>query len=250
MHCFSALLILIAGSVTAAPPAPKAIVEQAIAAHGGEKELARLQTCQTYLAGKVHTKDIDATFTMETWRDGAKRFRYDMQIELAGQKVSTLSILSGDHGWAKSEGFGKSGVSELADDDLTGARQYAYASGLATLTPLLGPEITLTEGKEAKVEDRPAYRVIVSCAGRADVQLFFDQETHLLVKMEQTSRKPNGDWKMETFYQDHEPAGLRQPRKIKSTSANPAGEVVETMTAEVTGYAPKDRADDALFEKP
>lgn len=248
--CFSVMLILTSRSIMAAPPSPKELVEQAIAAHGGEKELARLQTCQTYVAGKVHTKEIDATFTMETWRDGEKRYRSDMQIELAGQKARALSIVSGDRGWSKSEGFAQSGVSELTNDDLAQARQYAYATGLTTLTPLLGPEIKLAEGKEVKVGDRPAYGVIVSCADRADVHLFFDKETRLLVKMEQTARKSSGDWKTETLYQDHEPAGLRQPRKVKATSQNPAGEIVETVEAEITGYAPKDRAEDELFQKP
>lgn len=158
-QCFSVMLILSSGNIMASPPAPKALVEQAIAAHGGEKELARLQTCQTYLAGKVHTKEVDATFTMETWRDGVKRYRNDIQMELAGQKARSLSIVSGDQGWSKSEGFAQSGVSELADDDLLHARQHAYASWLTTLTPLLGPEIELAAGKEIKVGDRPAYGV-------------------------------------------------------------------------------------------
>jgi deoxyribodipyrimidine photolyase-like uncharacterized protein len=222
-------------------------VEQAIAAHGGEKELGRLQICQTYFAGKVHNKELDWSFTMETWRDGAKRYRDDMKMEIAGQKLRALSIVSGDRGWTKAEGYAQSGVSDMTDDE---ARQYAYAASLTTLTPLLGPEIKLTEGKEVKVEDRPAYGVIVSCANQADVQLFFDKETRLLVKMERTDRREGGEWTFETFYQDHEPAGLRQPRKIKSTAKNPAGEIVETVDMEVNGYTPKDRAEDELFQKP
>jgi len=247
VQCFSVMLILASQGIMAAPPSPKEVLEQAIAAYGGEKELARLQVCQTYRAGKVHNKELDYSFTTETWRDVANRYRDDMQMEIAGQKLRSLLIISDNRGWSKTEGYAQSGVSELTDDEV---RQNAYSASLTTLTPLLGPEIKLTEGREVKVGNRPAYGIVVSCTNQADVQLFFDQETRLLVKMKRTDHRAGGEGKFETLYQDHEPAGLRQPRKIKSTAENPDGEIVETVDIEVTGYTLKDRAEDELFQKP
>jgi hypothetical protein len=97
-----------------------------------------------------------------------------------------------------------------------------------------------------KVQDRPAYGVIVSRADRRDVQLFFDKETHLLVKTEQRVKDESGkEMTEESFFSNHQEKDARQP--LKATARR---DDMPYMEADITSFQTRDKLEDSLFEKP
>jgi hypothetical protein len=103
-------------------------------------------------------------------------------------KLEVLTVIKNDSGWTKVNDI----VIDLNGDQIAEAREQTHGRWVTTLLPLLGPEYKLAGRGEVKVQDRPAYGVIVSRADRRDVQLFFDKETHLLVKTEQRVKDESG----------------------------------------------------------
>ncbi len=74
------------------------------------------------------------------------------------------------------------------------------------LTPLLGDNVyRLSELKEIRVEDRPAIGVLVRCPGEREVKLYFDTDTHRLVKLERRiyDSVAKKERRQEEFYSDY-----------------------------------------------
>jgi hypothetical protein len=165
-----------------------------------------------------------------------------LQLEIGGMTVDIATAWAGDRGWIKLNDV----VVDMDADKLAEAREQAHANYVVTLVPLLEPEYKLASRGEVKVGERPALGIIVSKADRRDVQLFFDKETHLLVKTEQRVKDDAGrEVTEESVLSDHEPKGARQARKLTVTrDGKPHVEV------EVTSYDPEEKLDDKLFERP
>ena len=241
--CYWVVLAVVAASAAqAAEPEPKALIQKAIAAHGGEKELTKLQISVSQIAGTIHSPEGELTFSGEVSSDQAKRQRATLQLDLAGQKITIVSVVAGDSGWTK---FNEA-VVDMDADQLIAARAQAYSHWLTTLTPLVGPEFKLASRGEIKVGNRAAYGVIVSQAGQGDVHLFFDEETSLLVKTEQRLKDETGrEVTEESILSNHEEQGTRQARKIAVRRNDKP-----YFEAESTSLQPVEKLDDSLFKRP
>jgi len=159
----------------------KAIVEKAVKAHGGQENLDKFPATTTAMKGKVHVMGMEIPFTGEVLTQGPDKLKLDLEIEAGGMKLRIMNVLAGDKGWNK---LGDA-VEELDKDKLAEAREQAYAAWVSTLAPLLkDKQFTLATVGEIKVNDKPALGVKVSSKGRRDVDLYFDKETSMLVKVE------------------------------------------------------------------
>jgi hypothetical protein len=242
-HAFLAVLLAVAfHSGRAAEPDAKTLIEQAIKAHGGAEELKKTQISVSQFKGKIQSPAGELELSGEVASDKDQRQRVSMQLEVMGMKVDVVTVLKNDSGWTKINDT----LLEFNAEQVAEGREQAHGHWVATLLPLLGPEYKLAGRGEVKVQDKPAYGVIVSRADRRDVQLFFDKETHLLVKTEQRVKDETGkELTEESFFSDYQEKDARQPMKVSVRRDD-----MPYMEAEVTSFQTREKLEDSLFEKP
>jgi hypothetical protein len=120
-------------------------------------------------------------------------------------------------------------------------------AGVATLLPLKSPAFTLAPAGRANVAGQPAMGVRVSSKGHADVSLFFDKETGLLVKTQTRSKDDSGAEAMEeTLLSDYKVVnGTRQATKVVIYRDGKS-----FLTYWVTDCKPAEKFADGTFDKP
>jgi hypothetical protein len=150
-----------------------AVVERAIKAHGGADALSRAQVASRGGKG-VFAFGREVPFQTEVTLNLPHQTR--LSIEANGQQL--LFVLNGDKGWHTAGGL----TVELTKQRVAELQEEAYVWWLETLVPLRGDGFDLAPLPDVKVNDRPAAALKVSSKGHADVTLFFDKESGLLVK--------------------------------------------------------------------
>src|SRR5262249_21770538 len=102
---------------------------------------------------------------------------------------------------------------------------------------------------DVKVNDKPAVGIRVSEKGFRDVNLFFDKDKSLLVKIETVVKDQMTGGKEETqeeILSDYkETNGVLQPMELV---INRDGK--KYVDGEITEFEPKEKIDDAVFAKP
>jgi hypothetical protein len=236
------LLVVACHFAQAQEPEPKTLIEQAIKAHGGADELKKTTVSVSQFKGKIQSPVGELDVSGEIASDKDQRQRVSLQFEVMGVKVDVLTVLKNDGGWAKANDT----VIDLNADQIAEAREQTHAQWVASLVPLLGPEYKLAGRGEVKVQDKPAFGVIVSRADRRDVQLFFDKESHLLVKTEQRVKDDTGkEMTQESFYSNFQEKDARQPMRLLVRRDD-----MPYMDAEITSFQTRAKLEDSLFEKP
>jgi hypothetical protein len=223
--------------------ASRALIDRAIAAHGGEARLAKIVAVTAKLKGTFHGLGAGVTFTGEMAAQTPDKLKIVIEADAQGQKIRLISVLNGDKGWSKFDDE----VTELDKDELAEAQEEAYAEWVATLLPLKDKAFTMAALGEITVEGKPAFGVKVSRKDHRDVSLFFDKETALLVKTESRVHDELGmEVAEETFlggYQDVE--GTKQA--IKYTIKRDGQLYLE---GEAFDYRLLDKLDDEVFARP
>src|SRR5436309_14000586 len=75
----------------------KAIITKAIKAHGGEETLAKLQAGQARNKGKIDFPGVgEIEFNQEVSYMLPDKFKESLEMQIAGQKISVLTLASGD----------------------------------------------------------------------------------------------------------------------------------------------------------
>lgn len=99
------LLALSAGLIVARPrPAPgqtepRAILEKALKAHGGDERMLRLKAVQTRSKGTFYTGQGEITFTDETQVLHPQHLRSVKHLEANGMAMTQVLVLNGDKAW-------------------------------------------------------------------------------------------------------------------------------------------------------
>jgi outer membrane lipoprotein-sorting protein len=243
--------LLAFGLILAAPVAARAddsadaraIVDKAIKAQGGDK-LAKIKGVTTKMKGTVHVMGLDIPFTGEVVAHGPDQLKLDLEAEAGGQKFRIVNVINGDKGWTR---MGET-TTELDKDKLAEAREGTHKGWVATLVPLKDKKFTLATIGEVMVEKRPALGVKVSYKGRRDIDLYFDKETHLLVKVE-TQVLDEGSGKElleETFYTDYKDVqGTKQAMKFSIKRDGKA-----FLEAEASDHELAEKIEASVFDKP
>jgi len=238
------------GFLLAAAPAraddadARSLVEKAVKARGGQDKLEKLPAQVVKFKGTFHGMGEGLPMSGEGSRQGSDKQKIDGNVEVNGQKFPFTLVVAGDKGWMKMGDEAK----ELDKDALAEAKENAYAGWVSTLAPLKDKAFTLATVGEAKVGERAALGVKVSRKGHRDIDLYFDKETGLLLKMETQVKKEGSDQEVteETLFGDHKDAqGTKQPGKF---TINREGKLY--MALEATEYQLSDKLDDSTFAKP
>jgi hypothetical protein len=179
---------------------PRAVIDRAVKAMGGEVQLAQLQAIQAKIKGTLHAAG-GFPFTAETFSQAPDQFRHAMVYDRGGVLNTQTQVYSGDNLWIRVNDR----LMDL-DADLTDAlKKGRYAERLTTLAILKDKSYQLSTSGEAQVDGRPATGIKVAAKGRPDVTLYFDKASGLLVKTAHRQLDPSSRQEVlqESFYSDY-----------------------------------------------
>jgi hypothetical protein len=223
--------------------AAKRIIDKAIHASGGAEKLAKYKAATWKGKGKIHVGDVEIEFTVQAAAQPPKQSRVKSQGEFSGTKFERTQVVNGDKGWISLTDH----TEEMPEDQLAAAKEDLYAGWVAMLIPLKDAAFQLAPLPEIKVGERPAVGVKVSYPGHQDINLYFDKEKGLLVKVQRRVKDMMGqEVDQETFYTDYkEENGLLHPRKQKAKRDGK-----DFLEIEITEYKPVEQLDASVFTKP
>lgn len=177
-----AALALVAMSAQAQDNA-RDIIKTAVAAAGGQEKLAKLRTARLKATGTLYDNGRGLPAECELLYQGDDQAKFTVRTQLDGQVVLKVEVANRGKAWWR---LGNN-VQQAEGPILTSLRQKPHVWRVQTLVPLLKDEaFVLSSLKESRVNGRPAVGVKVQAKGYDDIALFFDRETHLLVRFRAT----------------------------------------------------------------
>jgi hypothetical protein len=231
------------GGRTDEPKALKRILDSALKAMGGEANLAKARAAHWRATGTYYAPGGPVSFTGEWWMQPPEQMK--VVLEAGGpSKLSRVTLLDGNRGWITAGG----NTQEMNEDQLAQAREELYHHEVTSLWSLRDPAFRLEMAGETKIEDRPAAGIKVTHAGHADITLYFDRQTGLLVKSTRTVKDPlsSTEVNQETLYKEYKDfGGLLHSRKITIRR-----EEKDFVDVEVTDFKGLDKLDDSVFARP
>ena len=223
----------------------RAIIDNAVKAHGGKVNLAKYPAEIMKGNGKYHALGEAVDFSLEiTGQNNQLRFGMDMKI--MGFDLKVISVVNGDKGWERVN----DDVKEMPADQLAEHKEQMHESAVISLLPLENKDYKLSPLGDVKVGDQLVAGVRVSKEGRRDVNLFFDKAKGHLVKSEYVIKdiKGSGDQEISQaiFYFDYkEFHGPRLPTRM----------VIERdgkkfVDIHMTDIQLLEKLDDSTFDRP
>jgi hypothetical protein len=180
-----ALALLGQAGLAGAADQARALVEQAIAASGGETALRQSRAVYTKLTGVIY-EDVNAPFSADLYTQYPDRSKLILTVDLSGQKVTMIQALDRDKAWLRQDDED----TELSAEEINDMHISAHVDNVASLLPLLeDSSYRLTFQGAAEVQGKPAQCVRVSAKGQPDVILFFDKANGLLMKTQYHRRE-------------------------------------------------------------
>jgi hypothetical protein len=188
----------------------RAIIEKAVAAHGGAEKLGQFKAVSSKWVGKHKVENMfywDAVRTVTYEMPDKIRLDYEV-TNPNGNKFSFSRVVSGKKGWQGSN----RGTRDLPATDVTHITEEFYAHSLASLAPFTVKDafdkdkgFVLSPFGNVTVDGKEAVGVGVACKGRPDVNLFFDKKTGLVIKSERRTKDPRTEeeYTAESIYRDH-----------------------------------------------
>ena len=222
---------------------PKAIVAQAIKAHGGEEKLTKLKATKTKGKGTIMVMGNPLEFTVDAISQQPNQMRNEVKVEAMGQSFTVVQVLNKDKAWKTVNGQ----MVDIDTNELEGLKDQVYGDYVESLVPLLKGDFKLEALGALKVDDKPAVGVKVSSKGHKDIKLFFDKESHLLVRS-QSRGKDEGMNEIDvqsTVSNFKDVEGVKTPTKIQVMRDGK-----KFIDLEVTEIKLMEKADPANFEKP
>ncbi len=181
-------LILVIGPIAALARAqePRAIVEKALNAIGGEEKIRPIKAIQSGIKGTLIDQD-NASFHGTLVTQLPSRFKFELSMDVNGNPVHMIVALDGDRAWERIN----EEMQDVSPVELEDMRQSSYVDYLASLVPLLhDPELHLSLTDPENVDGSPAVGIKITAKGHPDVRLYFDRSTGVLVKTQQRRVDP------------------------------------------------------------
>lgn len=226
-----------------AQPGVQTILDQAIAAHGGEKNLATLKAGYLQSKGTVYLPE-PVQITNLTVYQLPDRLKQIQEIDNHGQKVRMVTGFAHDKAWMTLNGKNR----EVDKKILTEIGEALHLLRVNRLVALREKPFRLAVLPEVQVNKRPAQGLRVSLEGHRDVDLYFDRETHLLVMLaHQVPDARSGKEVMEVrLYSDyHSVNGIQEPKKVVMWRGGQ-----KFLEGDVTEAQILEKVDTKIFESP
>lgn len=227
---------------------PKAVIEKAITAHGGKDVLSKYPAGKTTVTGELSlsgmTIDMTATVT-----HAPNKLKTEMTMTVQGVKVETVQVTNGKKAKTTLKANGMDIDRPLSEAQQKEVMLSASMREISRLVPLLDEKkYELKAEADEEVEKKKADVVTVKLIDHdKTVKLYFDKESHLLVKSSHEGLLPgNAEEKKglrETLYAEYEKIdGQMHPKKITSLAD---GTVF--LTAKVTEIKNLEKVDETEF---
>jgi hypothetical protein len=221
----------------------KALLDKAFKAHGGDA-VEKIKAGTISIKGKFYGMGDGIDYTGTISFQLPDKQRLEIESEAGGMKFKFVQVFNKDKGW---NGLAGNTV-EMDKDAVAEVKEAIHAGDLSALRPSAFKDAKLSLVGEVKVNDKPAVGLRVEVKGKRDVTLFFDKETHLLVKRERRAKDPQGgeEFGEEEVYSDFkEVGGVKMSHKVVIKHD---GKVF--IEGETTEYKTVEKFDDAQFAKP
>lgn len=225
-------------------PTPRATIQAAIKAHGGEENLKKTITGSLAAKSTVAFGKIQGSFSWEETFELPQRNYRKISGKLTGKDISMEYATTDGSGWIRQNG-GEAKEYKGEKQPL----ERSWNAFLALLPSCLADGVKLEAAGEEKVDGREAVGVKVqgSVVGSEGV-LFFDKKTGLMVKSRRLIQHPLSREEVEgevTYGDFKEVSGVQYPHHITTYVT---GKKVGDM--EITRIEFSKRIDDHLFDKP
>ncbi len=154
------------------------IIDKAIEAKGGEEKLAKFKAEEWKVDATINFMGGKVPYTATYYFQPPTYLRFDMAMEFGGKKTTISAGTDGKQAWHKAGDRVEVMPMKKAEE----FERMVYGMALTSLLPLKDKEFTLSVVEGIKVDDKPTVGVKVSKKGKRDVTLYFDKDSHLLVK--------------------------------------------------------------------
>jgi hypothetical protein len=223
----------------------RAVLDRAMAAHGGAEKLARYTAATMKIRGRIHNGlGASCDFTGVT-AGGPRRLRVEVNLTVLGRPLKSVQVLNGERGWMARNGQ----VRPLSKEEMDEEGEHLHVGVVSHLVALRDKRFRVAPLGEAQVNGRDAVGVRVRCEGRRDVNLYFHKMTGLLLRTEclvKDLESGGRELMVETTYDDYRPVdGVQVAHRFtirRDSRLYVQSEAVEVKVAE--------KLDDRLFARP
>lgn len=222
----------------------KAILDTGIKAHGGEAALSKFTRVYGKSKGTWYDGDKKTPLSYESYFDGSDKSRILSLDE--DNKLTSIEVINGKDVWEKE---GDQETEKLSGERLKDRLEFIYVCWATQLCPLKSQEFHLSVVDETEVGGRKAVGILVKHEQHDPLKLYFDKETHLLVKVQDKFKNPDDgkEYDQECVYSDY--------RNVQETKQPFKCETYLDKRLEsdllITEMKPYDKPlDDKLFSKP
>lgn len=243
---FTVCLLLVHGAFLYGQDGARAIIEKAIRAQGGKKQLAKLRIMRVKIEGEMYVEPWlkNLPFVIEDIWQMPGQYKTTQCIQLKKDMAYTHTIvIDGDKGWKMVDGK----VSDLSKEERTEFLDQKHGENLDRLGFLNEKSHELMVLDEIRIAGMPAVGVLVKTKGQRDVKLYFEKSSGLLVKRERRVAASNGKEALqEVLFSDYrEKDGLRHYHTILALQ-----EGRKLLEATVTELEFFQKLDPKVFAKP
>jgi hypothetical protein len=241
------------GAALAADPRPAAdpreVLRRHVAATGGADLQRKLrceytrETARLFNSPGCPTSAFEEVET-EIWVElptAARQVRTRVET-VGGKKVTRTQVYADGKGWLQEAG--RPARPLTADEALDWQETLAVGWGFEVAPLADDPVAKLTSAGRGEVAGRPAVGVRVVRVGWPDMTLWFDAQTHRLVRKD--DRDPSSSAARETLYSEYtERDGVRRPTRIEIRVAGK-----KTAEGVIADHRHSERLDPALLTRP
>ncbi len=223
---------------------PRAVIQKAIEASGGEAKLEKNKAIRMKSKGTVHVQGMTIDFSGEFLRQLPKQSKATLEAEAGGMKLDIVMVVNGDKGWRQIQGM----TTEIDKDEMERQQQALYGEWIGRLVPLLKDRgFTLSPLGEIKIDGKDAVGVKVAHKGHGDVEMFFDKKTGLLLKQQQRVKDETGkEVTQESFYRHYKDFdGFKRPEEVVIKRDGQ-----DFLDMKISEYKLMEKVDDSEFAMP
>ena len=221
----------------------RALAEQAVKAHGGGTDLSRMRCMTRSSTGAIFLFGQGSPFHDDLIVSLPTKWRWTLTGGAGGPNAQMTLILNGDNAWQGSGAV----MTPMTKERVAELHNESQVLWFAMLTPLLQEkDLQLGLTKDVDVNGRPARGIRVSRPNKAEIMLYFDGQSHLLVKIARRATEAGLEIEKEYFYSDHEAVqGVMMPKKYSEWTSGRKFVDVNSIS-----YKFHSSIDDKFFEKP
>jgi hypothetical protein len=223
----------------------RAVLDRAIAAHGGAEKLARYTAATMKIRGRLHNARGETCDFTGVTAAVPRKLRVEVHLTVEGRDHRTVQVLNGKQGWVARNDQ----VQPMSKEQLDEEQEHLYVGVVSHLVALRGKRYTMTTLGEGNIRGRDAVGVCVRHKGRRDVNLYFDKATGLLMRTECLAKDVESggrEFMVQTLYDDYRPVeGVQVAHRFiirRDGRLYVQSQAVEVKVAE--------KLDDRLFARP